>query len=258
MKKKSIMGLIAVLDLLVNIVNKVRTIENGSISLGIIAGATIALCDIMLLFTIIELANKPVLSMVLLSLSQGLRFIFMLLDGATLDEVYNDIGLTGILVIVALFYHAVHTYKEVSKNKELTKTLKDKVINTINYKRTIYSIKIHVRIILYSLIISSVLSLAGSETLVLMNDNISFRVYSAFVLVIPTVLILGIVTTSYIAYDIFLAKILFEIYTIYLLYSIGKFDFIQIIYIIVEIITVVYAYILCKREKAGNKDEKEK
>lgn len=263
-KKAVVVAVITFLDLFVNIVNNVRIAEN-SIGVAVIGGILLALCDMLLLFSIIELANKPVLSMVLLTLAQTFTLIYSLFDEDTFVDACYDIGIMGVMVLSALTYHSVSAYKKVSKDKELVKTFKDKVKNTVNYKRAIYSIKIPVRIIIYSMIISSTLSLAGSDMLNVLNNSISFRIYSAFVLVIPSMLVLGIITTSYIAYDIFIAKILFEAYTLYLLVSIGKFDLVQIIYIIVEVIAIVYAYFVTFRdngkkveEKRGKKKEQEK
>lgn len=259
-KKAIVIAAIAFLDFFVNIVNNVRMSEDG-IVIAVVGGVLLALCDMLLLFSIIELANKPVLSMMMLTLAQTFTMIYSLFDGDTFIDACYNMGIIGALVIAALVYHSVSAYKKLNENKESVKTFKDKLKNTLNYKRTIYSVKIPIRIIIYSMIISSTLSLAGSEMLNVLNNSISFRIYSAFVLVIPSMLVLGIITTSYIAYDIFIAKILFEVYTLYLLASIGKFDLVQIIYIIVEVIAIVYAYFVTFRDsgkKVGEKSGKKK
>ena len=255
-----VIGIISFLDVFINILNSVRTAENGMV-LAVVCGLVLALCDMLLLFSIIEIADKPVLGMIMLSASQLFTFIYELLDGATLSEAITDMGITGIIVITALIYHSVLAYKKVKEHKEFVSTFKDKVLNTINYKRTIYNVKIYVRVIIYSLIVSAVMSLANSDMLNLMNTSASFKIYSAFVLVIPTMLILGIITTSYIAYDIFIVKIFFEIYTIYLLASVNNFDLIQITYIVIEIIAIMYAYFVTFRnssKEVGDKNEKKK
>lgn len=259
-KKPIVMIVITLLDLFINIFNNVRTAETG-VGMAVACGIVLALCDILLLFSIIEIANKPVLGMLLLTLSQLFTFIFELLDGATVSEAFTDMGVIGIVVMVALLYHVTTSYKEVSKDKQFVSTWKDKILNTLHYKRTIYNVKLYTRLIIYSLIISTTFSLAGSDMMQLFNDSISFRLYSAFVLIVPTLLIIGVITTSYIAYDIFVVKILFELYTIYLLASIGRFDFIQIFYIIVEVIAIGYAYFVTfsdNNKKVGEKHEKKK
>lgn len=252
--KAVIIGVIAFLDMFINIFNNTGTAENG-IGLAIICGVLLAICDMLTLFSIIEIADKPVLGMILLTLSQVTTLVYELVDGATLSEALTDMGVMGVVVVIALIYHAVTAYKKVKNDN---KNIKEKIINTVNYKRTIYNVKIYTRIIIYSLIVSVVLSLANSEILSTVNTNISFRVYSAFVLVLPAMLIIGIITTSYMAYDIFILKLFFEVYTIYLLASVGNFDFIQIIYIIVEVLAIMYAYFITFKNKAEDNDEKKK
>jgi hypothetical protein len=255
-----VIGIISFLDVFINILNSVRTAENGMV-LAVVCGLVLALCDMLLLFSIIEIADKPVIGMIMLSVSQLFTFIYELLDGATISEAATDMGITGIIVVTALIYHLVVAYKKVKENKEFIGTWKNKIFNIINYKRTIYNVKIYVRVIIYSLIVSAVMSLANSDMLNLMNTSASFKIYSAFVLVIPTMLILGIITTSYIAYDIFIVKIFFEIYTIYLLASVNNFDLIQITYIVIEIIAIMYAYFVTFRnssKEVGDKNEKKK
>lgn len=255
--KTMVMGIIAFLEIFINVLNNIRTAEN-SMWFAIVCGLVLALCDMLLLFSIIEIADKPVLGMIMLSASQISTFIYELLDGATLKEAITDMGIIGVIVVVALIYHMIVAYKKVKEHKEFIDTWKNKILNIINYKRAIYNVKIYVRIIIYSLIISAAMSLANGDMMNVLNSSISFRIYSAFVLIIPTMLVIGITTTSYIAYDILIVKIFFEIYTIYLLVSVGSFDLIQIIYIVVEIIAITYTHFISFRNtntKVGDKDE---
>lgn len=258
--KAIVIAVITLLDFFINIYNNVTTTENY-IWTAVLCGMVLALCDVLLLFSIIEIANRPVLGMILLTLSQTFTIVLNILDGAVISEAFEDVGVAGLAVIIALIYHTVAAYKEVGKDKESVTTFKEKVINTVKYKRSIYSVKLHVRFIIYSLIISTILSLAGSEMLSLVNNSVSFRIYGAFVLIIPTMLIIGIITTSYIAYDLFIVKIIFEIYTLYLLAGIGEFNIVQIIYIIVEAIAIIYAYFVTfidNVKKVGNKHGEKK
>ena len=258
--KAIVLGIISFLDIFINILNNVRTAENDMV-LAVACGLILALCDMLLLFSIIEIADKPVMGIIMLFASQLFTFIYELLDGAIISEAVTDMGITGVIVVIALIYHMTVAYKEVKEHKEFVGTWKNKILNIINYKRTIYNVKIYVRIIIYSLIVSAAMSLANSNMLSLLNTSTSFKIYSAFVLVIPTMLVLGIVTTSYIAYDIFIVKIFFEVYTIYLLASVGSFDLIQTIYIVVEIIAIMYAYFVAFKnssKKVGDKNEKKR
>lgn len=250
-KKVVVITIITILDMFVNILNSINTFECG-IDLAVIKGILLALCDMLLLFSIIEVADKPVRSMILLTLSQAFTFIFELVDGATVSEAFTDMGIIGIIVLIALGYHGAEAYKKSNENAGKNIKTKEKIVNTVNYKRAIYSIKGYTRIVIYSLIISVILSTAGSEMMELFNDNISFRLYSAIVLVIPSLLVIGIITTSTLAYDLFTIKILFEIYTLYLLFSVGGFNIVQILYIIVEVIAIVYAYFTAFSNKHSN------
>lgn len=254
-KKTLIIGVITFLDMFINIYNNIRTAENG-VALAIVCGVLLALCDMFTLFSIIEIANKPVLGMILLTISQVTTLIYELVDGATLNEALTDMGVMGVIVIAALVFHIVTAYKKVKTDKNVS--VGKKIVDTINYKRTIYNVKVYTRVIIYSLIISAVLSLANSNILSTVNTNISFRIYSAFVLVLPAMLIIGIITTSYIAYDIFILKLFFEVYTVYLLVSVGNFDFIQIIYIVVEVLAIMYAYFITFKDKTGENNEEKK
>lgn len=254
-KKALIIGVITFLDMFINIYNNIRIAENG-VALAIVCGVLLALCDMFTLFSIIEIANKPVLGMMLLTISQVTTLIYELVDGATLNEALTDMGVMGVIVIAALVFHIVTAYKKVKTDKNVS--VGKKIVDTINYKRTIYNVKVYTRVIIYSLIISAVLSLANSNILSTVNTNISFRIYSAFVLVLPAMLIIGIITTSYIAYDIFILKLFFEVYTVYLLVSVGNFDFIQIIYIVVEVLAIMYAYFITFKDKTGENNEEKK
>lgn len=254
-KKALIIGVITFLDMFINIYNNIRTAENG-VALAVVCGVLLALCDMFTLFSIIEIANKPVLGMMLLTISQVTTLIYELVDGATLNEALTDMGVMGVIVIAALIFHMVTAYKKVKTDKNVS--VGKKIVDIVNYKRTIYNVKVYTRVIIYSLIISAVLSLANSNILSTVNTNISFRIYSAFVLVLPAMLIIGIITTSYIAYDIFILKLFFEVYTVYLLVSVGNFDFIQIIYIVVEVLAIMYAYFITFKDKAGGNNEEKK
>lgn len=250
-KKSIVISIIVILDMFVNIFNSVTTFE-GEIGLLVVKGILLALCDMLLMFSIIELADKPVKSMLILTFAQVFTFVFELVDGATVNEAFSDMGILGIVVLIALAYHGVYAYKEANKDKVKQIGLKEKLLNTINYKRTIYSINFYARIVVYSMIASVILSTAGSETMELFNDNISFKLYSAIVLVIPALLVVGIITTSTLAYDLFIVKILLEIYTLYLLFSVGSFDVIQILYVVVEIIAITYAHLTAFGNKHSN------
>lgn len=254
-KKALIIGVITFLDMFINIYNNIRTAENG-VALAVVCGTLLALCDMFTLFSIIEIANKPVLGMMLLTISQVTTLIYELVDGATLNEALTDMGIMGVIVIAALIFHIITAYKKVKTDKNVS--VGKKIDDIVNYKRAIYNVKVYTRVIIYSLIISAVLSLANSNILSTVNTNISFRIYSAFVLVLPAMLIIGIITTSYIAYDIFILKLFFEVYTVYLLVSVGNFDFIQIIYIVVEVLAIMYAYFITFKDKAGGNNEEKK
>jgi hypothetical protein len=62
------------------------------------------------------------------------------------------------------------------------------------------------------------------------------------------------------AYEMMIFKIMLEIYTIYLLSTVNSMDYIQIVYIVIELIVITYSYAVVFRneqlEKENNKEAK--
>jgi hypothetical protein len=100
------------------------------------------------------------------------------------------------------------------------------------------------------------MSLANSDMLSTLGNDIGIKVYGSLAVLIPTFLIIGILTTSDIAYDIINVYTLLELYTIYSLIMIGELTVITALYMILEVIIVVLINI--RRYKRKTKVDKEK
>lgn len=238
--------LIAVLDLVVNIYNSVTTY--GSVVTGIL----LALCEITTLYALIDIACKPIRGLTMLVISQAFTLVYEVYDGATMSEAFSDMGIMGCIAVIALIGNIAGYVKEYKLIKEPETVIK-KYSRMLNYNRPLYSVKLTVRIIIYSLFIVAVNSLANSEILSTISNDILFRTYSSAVIVVPTFLLLGMTVTSYLAYEFFILKLFIEVYTLLSLEMINEFKPIQLLYIVVEVIAIVYAYYVSFKE--NNKKE---
>lgn len=251
--KSIIISIITLLEMYINILNSLNTIE-GNLFKQVIYGIILALCDIMILCSIIEINNKPIKGILIYLISQIFTVILQIMSGSKISEALIDMSLYGILLIVSLIFNIVKAKNKLITDNKYGETNRQKIYNILNYNRNIYKVKMIYRVIIYSNIITVVLAMANSGKLNTLHDNIDFKIYSSAVLLIPIFLTISIITTSYIAYEIFVLKIFVEGYTLYLLSTINKLDIIQVIYILTQLIVIVYAYYLCYK----NNDKQDK
>jgi hypothetical protein len=261
-RKAVIVSIITFLEVLVSVYNCINSYsEEKGIVLAIIIGVLFAACECFQFYSIVEIAERPVIGVIMLAISQVFTFVYEVVTGATANEALNDMGVIGFIVIIAMLIHMIITNKIVNdkknnNNDKIGKRFK----NIIFYKRNLLKIKWYTRVIIYSLMITTVMSLANSEIVTTLNDSTTFRLYAALVLAVPTFLVFGILTTSYMAYEMMIFKIMLEIYTIYLLSTVNSMDYIQIVYIVIELIVITYSYAVVFRneqlEKENNKEAK--
>ena len=235
--KATIIAIITFIEIFMNV------IMSGNISSGLF----IALCDILLLAAMIEALGKPVLSELLLLTSQVISIVYNSIDGNGIQDGLMSAGITGMIVVIGFIACVCMAFKEIDKHEKNIK-------NVINYKKVINKTNIATRIIVYSVFVSCIFSLANSDTLVTISNNTGFRIYSAFVLIIEVFLVISIALNCTMMIDFQIIRILGELYAISQLIMLDNFDFTKAASILPEIITVTYMiYIVCKRKKNENR-----
>lgn len=224
-------------------------IESQSL-LGVILGVTNAIG----IYVYILLLNKPVLAVGALCISNLLSIIYTIITSESSLQITNIIRLEDLLIILALLIHlniADKKLSETNNEKSILKRLKKDFI----FERKPFKIPWWAKLIVYSTLVTVIMTVANSEIVEFLNKEAGFRLYGAIAVTLPLIELLAISTTSDIAYEIFGFKIIMEIYTLYMLYSINSLNIASIILIILEIIVFIYCFIK-KVNKIENNKEK--
>ena len=223
---------------------------------NIIQSILLALCDVTLMIVIIDSIHKPVRSMILLLVNNFINMIYGLALGESAGEA---IGTQGVAWIIGLIMLAVFC-KEA--NKAII-TENKKIIDIINYDRPIRKIGVVLRIAVDAMLITFVIGLTGSEAVASMSTGPVYAIYSAFALLYDTFLVIAVATNTTILLDISLAQFVAQIYAVYKIYSLGKFEpahllvlvnqLVIVIYIVSELLKIRKANKVSKANKVGEK-----
>jgi hypothetical protein len=259
--KAVVLSIITFLEVVLSIYNYGKLyVEEKGIVIAMLTGILFAACECFQFYSIVEIAERPVFGVIMLVFSQIFTFAYEIITGATTTEAMNDMGITGLIIVIAMLIHMIITNKNVNEKTKNKEKVGKRFKNIIYYKRNLINVSWYTRVIVYSLAITTVMSLANSEVVTTLNNTSTFRLYAALVLAVPTFMVFGILTTSYFAYEMMLFKILLECYTIYLLSTVVKgVDIVQIGYIIVEVIVITYSYMIAvSNKKIEKENEKNK
>jgi hypothetical protein len=245
-----VLFLICLILNLINLISSISTFSNSWIA--VMNGITLAMINFFTFVSYLGLEDRPVVTVLSIVLAQLSSFVNGLLNGYTVTATITNLGVVSILSIIALIVNI----KVVSNKLKDIENKKDKVKATVMFNRRTLRVKWYYKLIIWCIIVTSVMSLANSDMLSTLGNDIGIKVYGSLAVLIPTFLIIGILTTSDIAYDIINVYTLLELYTIYSLIMIGELTVITALYMILEVIIVVLINI--RRYKRKTKVDKEK
>lgn len=246
-KTNNLKSIALVILLMFSIINDVITLVEGGGSA--FNGIILALCEFTLLMSLFSMVHSRVKSTGYLLVSQVLTFIYELLDGATVNEAMNDIGIIGILSVIVFILYVVLTgsreevtlngmnmYKvPFSGNESKLEQAKEIIYRAFTKERKLYKINFVTRIILYSLMVTIVMSLSKSEALNTLNNDSLFRIYGSLALLLPLFMVILIIIDCKLAYDVFLFKIIMEIITIVEMSKMGTLTLNMVASLMIEV-----------------------
>ena len=216
---------------------------------NIIQSILLALCDVTLMIVIIDSIHKPVRSMILLLVNNFINMIYGLALGESAGEA---IGTQGVAWIIGLIMLAVFC-KEA--NKAII-TENKKILDIINYDRPIRKIGVVLRIAVDTMLITFVIGLTGSEAVASMSTGPVYAIYSAFALLYDTFLVIAVATNTTILLDISLAQFVAQIYAVYKIYSLGKFEPAHLLVLVNQLVIVIYIVSKLLKIRKANKVSK--
>lgn len=207
--------------------------------------------------------NEPIKALLVLLLGQVFTVTLDIYTGIEVGVAIQN-SLLPVAFIMVMLLIMVNSAK---KNKE-NRTLKD----IIKYKRYMLKAPWWSKIIIYSTFITVVSLTSQSKMMEDLGIMQQFRVYSALSVVLPTFQLLTIISLSNMAYEVYIFKIVMDIYTMYNLYKIDKLEIASILYLVIELIILIYGLSLIaqknkekrlndinsmEKEKTNKKDKKE-
>ena len=220
----------------------------------------LSISDIGILYSLIFIGYRPIVGSLMILVAQFSTFIYELrVPDTTITDVINDMGITGVLIIIAFLINLMSSAKYVDNNKDLNKlSFIKRLKSVICYKRHLLSVKWYIRVIVYSLSVTFCINVSRSNIIkTLATDSIT-RVYGTLAVVLPMLMLLAIMSTSYIAYEVYAFKIIVDVYTIIILHNANLKIGTKLAFVIIEFLVLTYSYIeLFKAEKSEKDTEKE-
>ena len=144
---------------------------------------------------------KPILALSLVLLKQ---IIYLVVDPSLFGR---SIGINLIFLLIALIINV-----NIAKPKE--GKLKDRLVAILNYERGLLKVKTWFKIIIYSFIVTLIMSVTKLDTVQQISTEPSIQVFTAIALLLPTLEFLSILSNSTIFTDIIFFSIIFKSYTL--------------------------------------------
>ena len=208
-----------------------------------------SIIETMSIVVYIILVNKPILALILAFIQQIVSIIYDLVIGIAIKDAVNSFIIYGGITLACIFIHFL-----IIDKKNDTTSIKSRVINVIKTDRKPSNVPIWSKLIIYSTLVTMVMYLSKSnDTLDTLGLQGVFRVYGTVVLVLPIILYGALLTTTTIAFEMLLIRVILEIITMYNLYSIGEFKITQLLYVCIEILVVIYTFRNIKVRENGKR-----
>lgn len=200
------------------------------------------LINMTILISYIFIQRKPIVGLMILSLAE---LINLLNDYVSSIDYGLGIADTQVLTLIVIFVTIVHMNMITSKLRKedsfYEKNILKRFISVINYEKKPTRYKWYINIIMYSLLITIIMTSANNEVISMYGMVGMFKVYSAIALLLPIISILAMLTVSSMTYEILGFKVLMEIITVILIYNTntGSINVAEVIFILIEIMILV-------------------
>lgn len=218
---------------------------------NIVQSILLVLCDVTLMTVIIDSIHMPVRSMILLLVNNFINTIYGLALGESAGEALGNQGVAWIIGLIMLAVFCKEANKAIiTENK--------KIIDIINYDRPIRRIGVILRIAVDAMLITFVIGLTGSEAVASMSTGPVYAIYSAFAVLYDTFLVIAVATNTTILLDISLAQFVAQIYAVYKIYSLGKFEPAYLLCLVNQLVIVIYIVSELLKIRKARKTDKQK
>lgn len=216
---------------------------------NIVQSILLVLCDVTLMTVIVDSIHMPVRSMILLLVNNFINTIYGLALGESAGEAIGTQGVAWIIGLIMLAVFCKEANKAIiTENKKIT--------DIINYERPIRKIGIILRIAVDAMLITFVIGLTGSEAVASMSTGPVYAIYSAFAVLYDTFLVIAVATNTTILLDISLAQFVAQIYAVYKIYSLGKFEPAHLLVLVNQLVIVIYIISELLKLRKANKVNK--
>lgn len=216
---------------------------------NIVQSILLVLCDVTLMTVIVDSIHMPVRSMILLLVNNFINTIYGLALGESAGEAIGTQGVAWIIGLIMLAVFCKEANKAIiTENKKIT--------DIINYERPIRKIGIILRIAVDAMLITFVIGLTGSEAVASMSTGPVYAIYSAFAVLYDTFLVIAVATNTTILLDISLAQFVAQIYAVYKIYSLGKFEPAHLLVLVNQLVIVIYIISELLKLRKANKVSK--
>lgn len=242
-EKTVLLLLVSFTVLIINVINGVNK------DLGLITMLLNTVLDTTLLFAYIELPKHPIrtISMVLVrqiaALGQDVAI------GITLKEALE---IDGGLLLVIIIVLAVRNYT----TKIESEGIKERIIKLWNYERQPLKMKWWVHIIVYSMLITLLVTVANNNYMQLFNSEFTVRFYGALALIFPVVELIAMITTSNISYEIIIIYKIIQTITIVQLIDYKGLNLATALIYLIQLAVVVYSTWVWIKDAKENKSKK--
>lgn len=256
--KAIVVSVLTIIEIVINIINLVQKTGSYGIS-TILMGIILGIGDALTFTALITMINKPVLSILILLFAQIPSFIYAAIIAGGILGALQDMSMSLLIITVALVVHFIIANKNNKKTEEWKdKKITKKIVANINYDRSILKVPVWSKIIVYSLLVTVIMTYANSKTLTSMYSSILLRVLISTSAIVPMFLIISIVTTSHLAYEILTINTLFNGCIVAQLIIGKEASVIQIIQSLTEVVLTIYCWLLLISDKADTEKEKGK
>lgn len=214
-------------------------------SSNLIISVLLAIIETISIISYLVLINKPMIALLLAFMQQTISLGYDLAIGVSIKDAINSYIVYGGITLACIFIHFLIIDKKKTDNK-----VSKRILTALNTERKPCKIPIWSKIIVYSTIVTLIMNTANS------NDTISsmglqgvFKVYGAIVMLLPVIMYAALLSTTILAYELLIIRIILEIITICNLYNLDSLTISQVVYVVIECFIFIYALYKIKVKK---------
>ena len=158
---------IALTSIILNLIYGYNTSSQG------FGGVMLGIVDTFTFSAYILISRTPVLAEAVLLFAQIITFVYDMFAGATFKEAIEDTGFSIMITFVAFLIALKLAKVDTTKEKGLIGNIKNRLL----YDRKIHNIKWYYKIVIYSIIVTVIMSISNSSSL---NTYISGTAWRSF------------------------------------------------------------------------------